>query len=607
MYPVGPIHQFHIPVMGTSYTIDTPIRVAHYGITSVMSLIDHRLIEQIREMHCQNFGFEFVPIDESEHDCKARRVTAYLNLVADIVDLRFNALKNTPFEEGTEITKYFEMLNEQSALKQQYYSMLKLSGDERKVAEDALRQQMRPGSIDGNIMTKVDSVSYTKDGTALSTEFNDAHASLRGFAQSKLSSSLVFSAGMNPRLYGYIAQFADFFPNPQGVLNKQIILKVSDYRSALIQGKFLAKKGLWVSEFRVESGLNCGGHAFASDGYLLGPIMQEFHNQRQELAEELFDALSAGLRNAQKEIPSQIPQQRLTVQGGVGTWEEQSFLFHKYNVDSVGWGTPFLLVPEAVSIDQETIEILEKATEKDLYLSKISPLGVPFNSVRGNTAEVELLNRIAIGKPGAACLKKHLVSTPAYTSKPICTASIQYQKHKLGEMQEEMGAEAPLSREYDDVTQKTCLCVGLGNAALKAYSLKTYRGSQGVAVCPGPNMAYYDHVVSLREMVDHIYGRTNIMSRTDRPNMFIKELSLYVDYLRNKVLDCAGEISDSQRKYFDTFRSNLIDGINYYREMFPTIPQSFKQNIPLMLAELQRYHEELESIFSERESVVMSV
>lgn len=50
---------------------------------------------------------------------------------------------------------------------------------------------------------------------------------------------------------------------------KKVVIKVSDYRSALIQGKYLAKKGIWVSEFRIESGLNCGGHAFATDGYLL--------------------------------------------------------------------------------------------------------------------------------------------------------------------------------------------------------------------------------------------------------------------------------------------------------------------------------------------------
>jgi len=66
-------------------------------------------------------------------------------------------------------------------------------------------------------------------------------------------------------------------------LKKKIILKVSDFRSAIIQGNFFAKKGLWVSEYRIESGLNCGGHAFATDGFLLGPILEEFKQKRNNL------------------------------------------------------------------------------------------------------------------------------------------------------------------------------------------------------------------------------------------------------------------------------------------------------------------------------------
>ncbi|MFM8179451.1 MAG: hypothetical protein ACKOAG_09755, partial [Candidatus Kapaibacterium sp.] len=394
----------------------------------------------------------------------------------------------------------------------------------------------------------------------------------------------------------YIAQFDDFYPAVDGSFVKKIILKVSDYRSALIQGKFLAKKGLWVSEFRIESGLNCGGHAFASDGYLLGPIMQEFHDNRAALAAELFGILAPALAAAGRAVPTDIPGQRLTVQGGVGTEEEQDFLFERYGVDSVGWGTPFLLCPEAVCIDTETMNILVKAKEEDLYLSKISPLGVPFNSVKGNTAELELRARIAAGKPGAACLKKHLISTTEFTAKPICSASIQYQRHKLDEWKELDIPADEKAKSFNTITQKTCLCVGLGNAALKAHGLEMYKGSQGVAVCPGPNMAYYDKVVTLREIVDHIYGRTNIISRTDRPNFFVKELGLYVNYLRDAINDCGKEISDNQRKYFETFRTNLMNGIEYYRTMLPSVATHFAARRGDIMSELDRYSEELHRI-----------
>lgn len=582
--------------MGTSFTIDTPIRLAHYGITSVVSLIDHRMIEQVREHYCAKYDIPFEEIPESEEDCKARRVTAYLNMMKQIVDRQFAAVVASPFEPGSEITKYFELLPATSPLRQRYEEMLTTSGEERERLEAYLRANMLPGNIDGNIMTKVDSANYAKTGEQLPQQFNDAHASLRGFAMSSLNSSLVFSAGMNPRLYGYIAQFDDFYPSADGTFVKKIILKVSDYRSALIQGKFLAKKGLWVSEFRVESGLNCGGHAFASDGYLLGPIIQELHDNRAALAAELFGILAPALEAAGRPVPTSIPGQRLTVQGGVGTEEEQDFLFERYGVDSVGWGTPFLLCPEAVCIDTETMNILVKAKEEDLYLSKISPLGVPFNSVRGNTAELELRARIAAGKPGAPCLKKHMVSTTEFTAKPICTASIQYQRHKLDEWK---GLDIPAdekAKSFNTITQKTCLCVGLGNAALKAHGLDMYKGSQGVAVCPGPNMAYYDKVVTLRQIVDHIYGRANIIDRTDRPNFFIKELGLYVTYLRDAINDCGNTIADNQRKYFEVFRSNLMNGIDYYRTVLPAVATHFAAQREVIQRELDRYADELRGI-----------
>ena len=64
-------------------------------------------------------------------------------------------------------------------------------------------------------------------------------------------------------------------------------------------------------------------------------------------------------------------------------------MLNYYQLDSIGWGTPFLLVPEATSVDEQTLEVLCKAKEDDLYLSEISPLGVLFNNVRGNSMDIK--------------------------------------------------------------------------------------------------------------------------------------------------------------------------------------------------------------------------
>ncbi len=61
-------HTFHIPVMGLAYTIDTPIKVAKYGITSVVSIIEDYLIEQMREVICKNEHIEYVKIHTTERD-----------------------------------------------------------------------------------------------------------------------------------------------------------------------------------------------------------------------------------------------------------------------------------------------------------------------------------------------------------------------------------------------------------------------------------------------------------------------------------------------------------------------------------------------------------
>ncbi|NQY67597.1 MAG: hypothetical protein HRT72_07735, partial [Flavobacteriales bacterium] len=269
-------HTFHVPVMGIGFTIDTPIKVAKYGISSVISMVDDLIVEKMREKYCAEFGFSFEAISNKVDDYRAKRFTAYFDIVDAVVKKSFEELKNSIYETREEVNRYIDLLPDFSSVKHGYKELVE-STDDTKTIWNWLEDNLVLGDIDVNIMTKLDAAQYIRK-VKQEAKFNDAHSALRGFANSKLKSGVVLSAGMNPRLYSYIGEFDDFFPDVNGKVNKSIILKVSDYRSALIQGKFFAKKGLWVSEYRIESGLNCGGHAFATDGIMLGPILQEFKN-----------------------------------------------------------------------------------------------------------------------------------------------------------------------------------------------------------------------------------------------------------------------------------------------------------------------------------------
>ncbi len=586
-------HTFHIPVMGTGFTIDTPIRVAPYGISSVISLVDDMLMETMREFYSKKFNLSFTAISSKSFDARSQRITEYLNIVDKIVSDKVASLKQSYLEKEGELQKYFDMLPDVSTVKA---DMMKAFQNSRLVKDfNAWKGNLAVGSIDVNIMTKVDKENYS-DGIKQSDEFNDAHAALRGFANSTLCSSMVFSAGMNPKLYGYLEQFEDFYPNELGAFRKKITLKVSDYRSALIQGKFLAKKGLWVSEYRVESGLNCGGHAFASDGSLMGPILEEFKNSREELIRSVYELYVNALAEKGRVCPSAPPEVHFTAQGGVGTADEHEFLLNHYNLDSVGWGSPFLLVSEAVSIDDNTKEMLREAKEEDLYLSNISPLGVPFNSLRGNTQDLKKNERISAGKPGSICHKRYLALNPEFSEKGICTASREYQKQKLEALKSQNLSSEEYSKQAAMVTDKSCLCAGLGTTSLLENNLDTTLLGDGVSVCPGPNMAYFSKFVSLKSMVDHIYGRKNIIERTDRPSMFVKELSIYVELLKSKVANLQKGASDKEMKSLNGIKSNLQKGIAYYRELFATTKEKIQVIKSQVMSDLDKQEKELNSI-----------
>ncbi|MFC4231545.1 hypothetical protein ACFOW1_06575 [Parasediminibacterium paludis] len=592
------LHTFHIPVMGLGFTIDTPIKVARFGISSVMSIVEDELAEQMRAFYSKQYRLPYTPISAIEDDYRAKRVTAYLNMVKQIVDAQVATLKALPFESGTEITKYFELLPNHLPIKQSYLQMLSTNNSiDKQTLQEQLRAAIIPGALDVNLMSKVDKNNYDSKGELLPAEYSDALAGLRGFANSNLESSIVFSAGYNPRLYAYVEKFNDFFPDENGVAKKKVILKVSDYRSALTQGKILAKKGIWVSEFRIESGLNCGGHAFATDGLLLGPILEEFKQNKAALEAELFGMCNQALAAKAQPLFTTAPALRITVQGGIGTTNEDQFLLEHYQANSTGWGSPFLLVPEATSVDSETLQNLATAQPEDYYLSNISPLGVPFNSFKKASSEIQRVQRIAEGRPGSPCTKKYLIANTEFSEQPICTASRKYQNTKINQILSTASIcnviDETIAKEVGQVVEKDCLCEGLGTSALLCHDIAPLRKvSKAVLICPGPNLAYFSGIFSLKQMVDFIYGRIDILNGVYRPNMFVNELNLYVSYFKKEIEKSCANITTAKTRQLRTFRENLLKGIGYYQDL----TQYFKKESAKYILDMREQLLEAEAI-----------
>jgi hypothetical protein len=462
---------------------------------------------------------------------------------------------------------------------------------------------MQCGSIDVNIMVRLDRPRSTPCGQLPIKNFSDAKSALRGYAESDLDSAMVFSAGVNKGLFSYLATFRDFYRDKTGRIRKKIILKVSDFRSALIQGKFLAKKGLEVAEYRIESGLNCGGHAFFSAGKLLPDLLKEFKHHRGRLAADFQPAIKAFYDQKgwvyRAEEGSAAPL--VTVQGGIGTHGEILRLRKYFGMDLTGVATPFLLVPETTRVDAQTRDLLRQAGLDDLYTSEVSPLGVPFNNVRNSGSEKWIARKAASSSPGANCTKGILALNSDYA--PFqCTASKTYQKQKLAEIEASTASPEAKAAMRRKTINKACLCEQLANSALIELGLKTpHKAPQ--AVCPGPNIAWFDRFYRLQEMVDHFYGRGHSLVPAERPHMFAKELVMTVDFFEKLVAE--SDMCGRERDRLAGIKANIEAGMRICLDIARQRPYSDENlaSIPPCVKAQKERLENLERLMDERPSV----
>jgi len=100
-------------------------------------------------------------------------------------------------------------------------------------------------------------------------------------------------------------------------------------------------------------------------------------------------------------------------------------------------------------------------------------------------------------------------------------------------------------------------------------------------------------------MADHIYGRINLLNDTPRPNMFIKELGMYVDYLKKDINKSLGIMSEQKIKYFTEFKNNLLEGIEYYRKLFPQMVEESVEYRTKTLNDLEDCNQRLLALVEE--------
>lgn len=585
------VHKIHIPVMGICYTADTPIRVAHLGITSVISLVDDGLLEEYRMAYAERLGLDL----GSPQTTRIGRIRSYLDFIADEVERKFTRLCACRFDGGSDKDLYFLMLPLDSRLRVEYDGIFAKTGLARIAAEAALTEKMEPGEIQANIMVGLNHEEAAFDA-------------VRGFAASKVAGALVLSAGVNLSVFEEIAKCKDFYRTGTRPPKKKIILKVSDYRSALVQGRYLAKKGLEVYEYRIESGVNCGGHAFFESKKLLLDVVREFVEKRKELFEttcsmitKFADSCDAGDNDATVSVQGILPPPspaRITAQGGLCAPEDIAQVL-LLGIDGVGVGTPFLLVPQATSVDKETRRLLASAKPEDVCISHASPLGIPFVNLQTSTAariceqkiqeyfapESEKSGSLEL-KPGFPCRQHYLCQNIPGFDHPVCMASREYVMHRLAEIdalekedleackmhpynadveqsqpvvhekisQEFDSLESSIRRKYDKLRRVTlsreCICRFLGNAGREEIREKSpslhyqpecvavARGSQPartrepVTICPNPDIGYFDREYTLLEMMQHLYGTGKRLTPKDKPSAFEVEERL----LKNALL-----------------------------------------------------------------------
>lgn len=78
---------------------------------------------------------------------------------------------------------------------------------------------------------------------------------------------------------------------------------------------------------------------------------------------------------------------------------------------------------------------------------------------------------------------------------------------------------------------------------------------------------------------------------------------IYIDYLKNKLVESKDSMNKKEEKYLLAFSNNLSEGISYYKRLFCEVKNKFQDIKDFALTELDKSEMILNSINSEIQSL----
>ena len=78
--------------------------------------------------------------------------------------------------------------------------------------------------------------------------------------------------------------------------------------------------------------------------------------------------------------------------------------------------------------------------------------------------------------------------------------------------------------------------------------------------------------------------------------MFVNELSMYVDHLKNEIDKSLTSLNNNKVRYLKTFQNNLLEGVKYYRQLSTTVGPEAIKVFRGMQQELNKWEEQISAM-----------